>query len=109
MGDAYLLVRLETPNLFSIAFDNNAELYGTSTTGEISKINLETGEVSLVSLTPIFPLAITFNPINNELWGSFRKGFGSPKDLLVKIDLLTGDTTNIGQTGFAVNTTDFNI
>ena len=106
LGDAYLLVSLKTPNLYSIAFDNNAELYGTSTTGEISKINLETGEVSLVSLTPIFPIAITFNPNNNELWGSFRKGFGSPKDLLVKIDLPTGDTTNIGQTGFAVNTVD---
>ena len=28
------------------------------------------------------------------------------KILLVKIDLATGDTTNIGQTGFAVNTVD---
>jgi hypothetical protein len=106
LGDAYYLTSLATPNLYSLAFDNNEQLYGTFTNGEIRKINLETGKDSLVSSTPIFPLAITFNPANNELWGSFRKGFGLPKDLLVKIDLITGDTTNIGQTGFAVNTTD---
>ena len=105
-GDAYSFISLATPNLYSIAFDKNSDLYGTFRNGEIRKINLETGEDSLVSSTLIFPLAISFNPISNELWGSYRLFIGSPKDLIVKIDLATGDTTNIGQTGFAVNTVD---
>ena len=81
-GDAYSLLSLTTPDLYSIAFNNNSELYGTYSNGEIRKIDLETGEDSLVSSTAVFPLAITFNPSNNELWGSYRRGFGSPKDLI---------------------------
>ncbi len=105
-GDAYLFVSLTTPNLYSIAFDKNSDLYGTFSNGEIRKINLETGIDSLVSSTLIFPIAVTFNPISNELWGSYRLLIGSPKDLIVKINLATGDTTRIGQTGFSINTVD---
>jgi hypothetical protein len=50
-------------------------------------------------------IAIAFNPLNNELWGSVKNPTGTPKDRIIKINLLTGDTTRIGQTGFGVNTT----
>ncbi|HEX9252145.1 MAG TPA: FlgD immunoglobulin-like domain containing protein, partial [Ignavibacteriaceae bacterium] len=46
-----------------------------------------------------------FNPLDNQLWGSVRNPIGTPKDRIIKIDLLTGDTLRVGQTGFAVNTT----
>ena len=35
-----------------------------------------------------------------NLWATIKGGFGIPKDQIFKIDLPTGDTTLVGQTGF---------
>ena len=49
---------------------------------------------------------MTFDPVTNELWGTIQSAFGKPKDKIYKIDVNTGDTTFVGQTGFNVTTND---
>jgi hypothetical protein len=104
-GDAYSLYVIPIPDLYSIAFDKNGELYGVSTTKTIYKIDLVNGLLDSISTIAAMPIAIAFDPITNELWGTYRKLF-TPKDLTIKIDLATGDTTIVGSTGFAQNTID---
>jgi hypothetical protein len=47
---------------------------------------------------------MTFNPNTNELWGTPLVVLGSTKDRIYKINLVTGDTTVVGQTGFGIQT-----
>ncbi len=103
-GDAYSLFTLDIPLAVSIAFDNNGELYSCSKLGDINKINLTDGTFEPVINTGSRVGAITFNPFNNELWAT--AGLGQNIDLVYKIDLNTGDTTQIGNTGFTAVTND---
>ena len=103
-GDAYLLSDLDLPDLQSIAFDTLGNLFATSTGADIYSIDTTTFVDSLVVTMPVSRVTIAFNPLNNELWGSVRNPVGSPKDRIIKIDIESGDTTRVGQTGFSVNT-----
>ena len=104
-GDAYSLLTLPIPNLYTIAFDKDGLLYGISTNRKIYSIDLATGLTDSVSMIAVMPVSVAFDPTTNELWGTYRKTT-NPKDLTIKIDLATGDTTIIGSTGFGVNTID---
>jgi len=105
LGDAYYHKDLDLPNILSIAFDNSGNLYATNTSNELYQIDLLAGTSTLISTMQTARVAIAFNPLNNELWGSVKNPIGTPKDRIIKINLLTGDTTRVGQTGFGVNTT----
>jgi hypothetical protein len=106
-GDAYLLYTLDLGNMVAIAFDTTGTLYGAMETGEIYSIDLSNGTYQLVSTAQIELTAITFEPSTNNLWASISGGFGVPKDQIFKIDLMTGDTTLVGQTGFSnISTND---
>lgn len=105
LGDAYYYKDIDLPNILSIAFDNSGNLYAATTANQLYQIDSLTGNSSLVSTMQASRIAIAFNPLNNELWGSVKNPTGTPKDRIIKINLLTGDTTRIGQTGFGVNTT----
>ncbi|MFZ1518350.1 MAG: FlgD immunoglobulin-like domain containing protein [Ignavibacteriaceae bacterium] len=104
-GDAYSLFTLPIPNMYTIAFDKDGILYGISTNKNIYTIDLNNGTLDSVSTIVVMPISVAFDPTTNELWGTYRKTT-NPKDLTVKIDLGTGDTTIIGSTGFAQNTID---
>jgi hypothetical protein len=86
--------------MVAIAFDTSGTLYGALETGEIYSIDLTDGTYEYVSTAQIELTAITFDPMTNDLWASIKGGFGVPKDQIFKIDLATGDTTLVGQTGF---------
>ena len=105
LGDAYYYKDVDLPSIFSIAYDNSGNLYATTIANQLYQIDSLSGNSTLVSTIQAARVAISFNPLNNELWGSVRNPTGTPKDRIIKINLLTGDTTRIGQTGFAVNTT----
>ncbi|HEX7357921.1 MAG TPA: FlgD immunoglobulin-like domain containing protein, partial [Ignavibacteriaceae bacterium] len=105
LGDAYYHKDLDLPNILSIAFDNSGNLYATNTSNELFQIDSLAGTSTLISTMQTARVAIAFNPLNNELWGSVKNPIGTPKDRIIKINLLTGDTTRVGQTGFGVNTT----
>lgn len=104
-GDAYKLFEINLPSLFSMAFDSAGQLYVASTGGQIFSIDTTDGSYDSVSQMPVSRVALAFNHLNNELWGSI-KSIGGVRDRIIKVDLLTGDTTIVGQTGFAVNTID---
>jgi hypothetical protein len=105
-GDAYRLFNLNLPEMRSIAFDTSGTLYGLLKGGKIYTIDLLTGTSNLV-LDSNFTLAgIAFNPINNELWATTGSLF-SNKDRVMKLDLVTPDTTIVGKTG--LNTVTNNI
>lgn len=105
-GDAYHLYTYPLPELFSIAFDTSGQLYGVLKTGQIYELNLADGSYSLLSTIECQRISVKFNPQTNELWGTVKNFLGNPKDQLVKINMITGDTTRIGRTGFSVNTLD---
>lgn len=103
-GDAYLLTEINASDLFSIAYDTLGHLYATTTGFELLEIDTTTWISTVIDTLPVSRITLAFNPLNNELWGAVRNPVGSPKDRIIKIDVLTGDTTRIGQTGFGVNT-----
>ncbi len=105
LGDAYYFKEVDLPNIFSIAFDNFGNLFATTTTNQLYQIDSLSGNSTLTSQLQTSRIAIAFNPLNNELWGSVKNPTGTPKDRIIKINLLTGDTSRVGQTGFAINTT----
>jgi hypothetical protein len=98
-GDSYLLHNLDLGNMVGISFDNTGTLYGALETGEIYSIDLTNGTYSYVSTALIELVAICFEPATNDLWATISGGFGVPRDQIFKIDLPTGDTTLVGQTG----------
>jgi hypothetical protein len=106
LGDAYTLFTLDIPGLTGISFDNTGTLYACNQDGDIYTIDLSSGYYAYVS-TSSHPLnAICFNPNTDELFGALKKGFGNYKDSVYTIDLLTGEATAIGRTGFNVLTND---
>lgn len=105
LGDAYFYQELDLPNILSIAYDNSGNLFATTTSNELYQIDSLSGTSTIISTMPTSRVAIAFNPLNNEIWGSVRNPIGTPKDRIIKVNLMTGDTTRIGQTGFGVNTT----
>ena len=105
-GDAHALFELNLTDTKSITFDTSGTLYALIKTGKIYTIDLSTGSTNLV-LDSNFTLAsIAFNPINNDLWVTTGSLF-SNKDRVMKLDLITPDTTIIGKTG--LNTITNNI
>ena len=105
-GDAYPLYDFPLPELFSIAFDSSAELYGLLKNGELYKINLSNGSYTLQTTVIAQRISIKFHPVTNELWGTVKNFLGNPKDQIVKINMTNGDTVRVGRTGFNSNTLD---
>ncbi|MCH8871931.1 T9SS type A sorting domain-containing protein [candidate division KSB1 bacterium] len=105
-GDAFFLYSLDLGNMAAISFDTSGTLYGALETGEIYSIDLTNGTYDSISTSKIEILAMAFDPVTNELWATVRSVFGAPKDKLYKIDLATGDTSFVGQTGFNKTTND---
>ncbi len=105
-GDAYPLYSYPLPELFSIAFDSSAKLFGVLKGGQVYELDIEDGSYSLVTTIPCQRISVKFSPQTNELWGTVKNFLGNPKDQIVKINLSTGDTTRIGRTGYNVNTID---
>ncbi len=81
----------------AMAFDNNGVLYGLSTEPKLYTIDITTGEETYVADLPMRMAAATFNPATHELYASSRSI--SNRDLIMKINVTTGDTTQVGKTG----------
>lgn len=106
MGDAYTYDLLPTINVTGASFDTSGTLYIALRSGVLYKYNLATKQFTYVDSAKATLSGIAFHPATNELWASGFKAIGVGKDKIFKINLANGDTTNIGVTGFAVNTTD---
>jgi D-alanyl-D-alanine carboxypeptidase len=103
-GEAYPRVRIKFPagsptDFKGLDFHANGTLYVGSVDGRIYTIDLKTGVATLALTTriPIFGLA--FDPLTGELWATPRLS-ATLRDRVYRIDLATGDTIGVGNTGF---------
>jgi len=98
-ADAYSILTIELPQM-TIAFDTSGNLYGALRTGEIYLIDLENNSLNLIATPSITLSAIAFNPFTNEMWAAPYYPIGPNKDKIYKINLLNGEASEIGLTGF---------
>lgn len=98
-GDSYVLHNLLVPQMAGIAFDTTGLLLGVARTGEIYQIDYSDGNAVMISDAGINVSGVAINPLTNELWVSVLVIVGANKDRIVKIDVSTGDTTIVGNTG----------
>src|ERR1035437_10008016 len=101
-GDAYNYFTLPFVDMGAIAFDTAGTLYAGLHSGVIYKINLQTREFTQICSLKVKIQSLTFDPSTNELWGTPLVVLGSTKDRLYKVNLVTGDTIIVGQTGFGI-------
>jgi hypothetical protein len=104
VGDAYNYFNLPLADMGAIAFDTTGTLYAGMHNGVIYKINLQTREFTKICSLNVKVQSLAFDPVTNELWGTPLVVLGSTKDRIFKINLLTGDTTVVGKTGFGLQT-----
>ena len=105
-GDAYKLYTLSGVGFaVGVAFDTSGTLYAATQAGGIYSVDLSNGTATQVVTTAPQLTAIAFDPTTNELWATPRLLVGQ-KDKIFKIDLMTGDTTNVGRTGLSLQTND---
>ena len=95
-GAGYNSISLPFAGIRAIAFDLNGDLYGATYTGELYKINLETGATTDIGNTGITTLSsLAINPLNGQLWGT------PVGDAIYKINKTNAQTTLVGNTGFS--------
>jgi hypothetical protein len=103
-GDAYNFFTLPLLDMGAIAFDTSGTLYAGLHSGVIYQIDLQSGTFTKICSLAVKIQTMTFDPVTNELWASPLVVLGNTKDRLFKVNLATGDTTIVGQTGFGIQT-----
>ena len=95
-GNAYEVVNLPLANIRAIAFDTNDDLYGASLGGNLYKIDLASGNLTLIGSTGISGLSsLAINPVDSQLWATPLGG------AIYKISKVDGSSTLVGNTGFS--------
>jgi len=103
-GDAYNNFTLPLADMGAITFDTTGTLYAGMHNGVIYQINLQTREFTRICSLKVKIQSLAFNPKTNELWGTPLVVLGSTKDRVFKVNLTSGDTIIVGQTGFGIQT-----
>lgn len=98
LGDSYTLHTINIPTLACVAFDTAGTFYLATLNGEFYTVDLTSGTTNFVVDAVGSYSGIAFHPATNELWASTRS-LVLNKDAIFKVDLSTGDTTMIGNTG----------
>jgi hypothetical protein len=103
-GQAFPRKRISFPagaptDFKGLEFSPDGALYIGAADGRIYSVNTATGVATLAITTRIAISGLAFDPLSGALWASPRI---SPtlRDRLYRIDLVTGDTTGAGNTGF---------
>ena len=104
VGGAYNYFTLPLADMGAIAFDTAGTLYAGMHNGVIYQINLQTKEFTRICSLKVKIQSLAFNPNTNELWGTPLVVLGSTKDRIFKVNLETGDTIIVGQTGLGIPT-----
>jgi photosystem II stability/assembly factor-like uncharacterized protein len=100
LGGCIPLVTIPVGNIRGIAFAPSGTLFGAQKSGSLYKINLNTGEATLIgTATGVQYSSIAFNPGDGRLFASVSKFVGNGKDMICIVDTSTADTTLIGLTG----------
>jgi len=100
-GDAYTIFTLPIAEMYGVSFDTSGVFYGITKTGDLYRIDVTDETATFVTSANAPVSNIAFNPVTNELWASAYITFGGNKDRVFKIDITTGDTTIVGNTGLS--------
>jgi hypothetical protein len=101
-GNAFNLINTNLSRITSLAFDNNDQLYAYSDgTSSLYLINLDNNEVELIGYADYGLRGLSFNPLNNSLWGARWWE-------IMKINSSDGSTELIGNTFLDGPVTDIN-
>jgi D-alanyl-D-alanine carboxypeptidase len=108
-GEAFPRATLQFPvapgALEGMDFSPDRRLYIGTSSGSIYVADTSTGVCTLVS-SPKIPISgIAFDPVAGELWASVLANT-TLKDRIYKVNLHTGDTVGVGNTGFTVPLVD---
>jgi hypothetical protein len=103
-GDSYNKFTFPLGDMSAVAFDKNGTLYAAMRSGLIYTIDLNSGNYTRVCSVKVKIQSLAFDPLNNELWGTYFAVIGTNKDKIFKINLSTGDTVSIGNTGTGIMT-----
>jgi len=105
LGGCVPLVTIPAGNIRAIAFAPSGTLFAAQRSGSLYKINIITGEATLIGTASGVPYAsIAFNPLDGRLFASISKVVGSSKDAIYTVDTLTAAATLLGLTGDGLST-----
>lgn len=96
IGNAYEVANLPLANIRAITFDTNDDLYGASYGGNLYRIDLANGNLTLIGSTGISTLSsLAINPVDRQLWATPLGG------AIYKINKVDASSTLVGNTGFS--------
>ncbi len=81
----------------AFAFNSDGILYAAGTDKKLYQVDLSGDSVIYIADLPTRFAAITFNPQTGELFATSRSN--ASRDLIMKVNIETGDTTHVGRTG----------
>jgi len=100
LGGCTPLVVIPVGNIRGIAFAPSGTLFAAQKSGSLYKINLNTGEATLVgTASGIQYSSIAFNSDDGRLFASISKFVGTEKDAIYIVDTTTAAVTLLGLTG----------
>ncbi len=105
-------VTIPAGNIRAIAFAPSGTLFAAQKSGSLYKINLTTGEATLIgTASGVQYASIAFSPTDGRLFASVSKFVGSDKDAIYIVDTTTAAATKIGNTddGKSTPSITFNI
>ena len=105
LGDAYRYVTVRIPQVSAAAFDTTGLLYAVTSKNHLYRIDLTDTSYTYLDSVHCAVNSMVFHPLTNELYATAYRPIGTPKDLLVKINPATGDTTHFFKTGKSATTT----
>ena len=92
-------VTIPAGNIRAIAFAPSGTLFAAQKSGSLYKINLTTGEATLIgTASGVQYASIAFSPTDGRLFASVSKFVGSDKDAIYIVDTTTAAATKIGNT-----------
>ncbi len=101
-GGAYYLFNTDL-SLTTSCFDKNGNLYAASKDGALFRIDINTGEYTLIDSLGISVSSIAINPADQQLWLSVGQASTVGKDLIYKVNKDNGDTIFVGRAGTGIN------
>jgi hypothetical protein len=104
-GDAYEFCTITATSLKGMEILEDGSIWVANQTGSIFSVDVATGELLEVAFTGINIAGLAQNPLTGKLWASVRPPL-TGKDRIFKINLPSGDTDLVGNTGFNAVTPD---
>ena len=104
-GDAYEFGTITMTSLKGMEILENGTIWVANQAGSIFSVDVATGELLEVAFTSVNLAGLAFNPLTGKLWASVRPPL-TGKDRIFKINLPSGDTDLVCNTGFNAVTPD---